>query len=218
MTSIYAKRIPFFSVIIPTFNRATLLIRALNSLINQSEKDWEALIIDDGSTDSTFEVSRSYILNNPNIRYQFHQNRGTGLSRNAGLLASCGIYTTFLDSDDEYAIDHLSIRKEILLDYPEADFLHGGVTVKGNPFVPDKNNPKELIHLSKCVIGGTFVFKRTAALDIGGFGSMRYADDSDFFERVQTAGLTIGETDAATYIYYRDTPDSLCNTIIDTSL
>lgn len=212
MTTIYDKRIPFFTVIIPTFNRASLLPRALNSLLKQTEKDWEAIICDDGSTDDTFDVVKPFIATHPHIRYLYHQNRGTGLTRNSGLLAGCGIYATFLDSDDEYSPTHLAIRKEILLDYPEADLLHGGVTIIGDSFVPDKNDPSRLISLSECVIGGTFFVKRELAIGLGGFGSMRYADDSDFFERAQKAGFTTGETDAQTYIYHRDTPDSLCST------
>jgi len=212
MTTIYDKRVPFFTVIIPTFNRASLLPRALNSLLKQTEKDWEAIICDDGSTDDTIEIAKSFIEKYPNIRYIFHQNRGTGLTRNSGLLAGCGIYATFLDSDDEYLPTHLAIRKEILLDYPEVDLLNGGVKIIGDNYVIDKNDPTRTISLSECVIGGTFFVKRDLALGLGGFGAMRYADDADFFERAQQAGFTIGETDAQTYIYHRDTPDSLCST------
>jgi len=212
MTTIYPKRIPFYSVIIPTFNRATLLPRAIDSLLRQTETDWEAIICDDGSSDSTFSIAQEYIAQHSHIRYVYHSNRGTGLTRNAGLLAACGMFVTFLDSDDEYLPEHLSIRKEILWDYPEVDLLHGGAEIIGNPYVADKVNPKRLIHLSKCVIGGTFVIKRIPALEIGGFSALRYADDADFFARAQKAGFTIGETDAATYKYYRDTPDSLCST------
>ncbi len=212
MITLYPKRVPFYSVIIPTFNRAALLPRALESLLLQAETDWEAIICDDGSFDSTFTVAQDYCSRNPNIRYLYHSNRGTGLTRNAGIIAACGMFVTFLDSDDEYLPEHLSIRKEILWDYPEVDLLHGGAEIIGNPFVADKDNPKKQVHLSKCVIGGTFVIKRTSAIDIGGFSALRYADDADFFARAQEVGLTIGETDAATYRYYRDTSDSLCST------
>jgi glycosyltransferase involved in cell wall biosynthesis len=144
----------------------------------------------------------------------YHSNRGTGLSRNAGLLASCGLFVTFLDSDDEYLPDHLATRREILHSYPEVDLLHGGTEIVGNPYVPDKNDTSRTIHLSECVIGGTFVVRRDRALALGGYGTMRYADDTDFFERAHNAGYVIGETDAATYRYHRDTPDSLCNTVM----
>ena len=214
MTSVYRARIPFFSVIICAYNRAKLLPRALDSLLAQTETDWEAIIVDDGSTDDTVRVVREYIARDDRFRYLYHNNRGTGLTRNAGLLASCGLFATFLDSDDEYLPGHLATRREILHSYPEVDLLHGGVEIVGNPYVPDKNDTSRTIHLAECVIGGTFVVRRDRALALNGFGSMRYADDTDFFERAENAGYVIGETNAPTYRYYRDTPDSLCNTVM----
>ncbi len=211
MITIYPGRIPFFSIVICTYNRAKLLPRALDSLLVQQENDWEALIVDDGSTDNTSEIARRYMDQDERFRYLFHRNRGTALSRNAGILASCGLFVTFLDSDDEYLQQHLSVRREILHTYQQVDILHGGVEIIGNPYVPDKNDTSKKIHISECVIGGAFVIRRDRALDIGGFSSLKYADDADFFERAQQSGFVIGETDAPTYRYYRDTPDSLCN-------
>ncbi len=212
MISAYKNRIPFFSVILCTYNRGQLLPRAIRSLLHQSETDWELIIVDDGSNDNTNEIVRRFIAGNPHcaIRYVFQPNKGTGLSRNVGILNSCGMYITFLDSDDEYEEEHLSIRRSIILDYPEADLIHGGARIIGNPFVADKNNPKEKIHLNECVIGGTFFIKHSVAHELGGFSALRYADDADFFERCNSQGYTIGKTDAPTYIYHRDTDDSLC--------
>ncbi|HRE57873.1 MAG TPA: glycosyltransferase family A protein [Candidatus Kapabacteria bacterium] len=214
MLTIYKNRVPFFSVIMPTYNRARLIERALQSLLAQTEKDWELIIVDDGSTDNTNELIRRFIADNPQcaMRYSYHSNRGTGLSRNAGLMQACGLYVTFLDSDDEYEPEHLAIRRSIILDYPDIDLLHGGVNVIGNPFVKDKNNPEKSIHLDECVIGGTFVIKRSTALALGGFAALRYADDSEFYERCSQQGYSIGKTDAPTYIYHRETADSLCST------
>lgn len=79
----------------------------------------------------------------------------------------------------------------------------------------DKDNPEKTIHLDECVIGGTFVIKRSTALALGGFAALRYADDSEFYERCFQQGYSIGKTDAATYIYHRETEDSLCSTYHD---
>ncbi|MFN9338956.1 MAG: glycosyltransferase family 2 protein, partial [Candidatus Kapaibacterium sp.] len=131
MLTIYKNRVPFFSVIMPTYNRAQLIERALQSLLAQTEKDWELIIVDDGSTDNTNELIRRFIADNPQyaVRYSYHSNRGTGLSRNAGIMQACGMYVTFLDSDDEYDTDHLAIRRSIILDYPDVDLIHGGVQI-----------------------------------------------------------------------------------------
>lgn len=214
MLSVYNNRIPLFSVVLCTFNRAKLLPRAINSLLVQTERDWELIVVDDGSNDNTNEIIRTFIAQYPecSIRYVFHSNRGTGLSRNAGILNSCGMYITFLDSDDEYEKEHLETRRSIILDYPEADLIHGGVKVIGNPYVADKDNPEKQVHLDECVIGGTFVVKNNVIKELGGFAALRYADDAEFFERCCREGYTVGKTDAATYIYHRETPDSLCST------
>ncbi|MFM6453779.1 MAG: glycosyltransferase family 2 protein [Planktothrix sp.] len=74
----------------------------MNSVINQTFKDWELLIVDDGSQDQTFEIINPFLEQWENIRYLKHKNRKQSLSRNAGIQASFGKYITFIDSDDQY--------------------------------------------------------------------------------------------------------------------
>ncbi len=210
--SVYPNRLPFFSIICCTYNRAQLLPRAINSVLAQDEHDWELIIVDDGSSDDTAAIVRSYAENNSSIRYLYHSNRGVGSSRNAGVLASCGLYVTFLDSDDEYLAEHLAMRKQACVQNPEIPFIHGGIEVIGDPTVPDKNDTSKRIHLEDCAVGGTFVIRRELVLAMGGFAHLRYADDSEFYERADGMSVPIARIDAATYRYYRDTPDSLCNT------
>jgi glycosyltransferase involved in cell wall biosynthesis len=209
----------FFSIIICTFNRASLLPRALDSLLAQTDIDihnWEAIIVDDGSTDATKAVVEPYLRQPSNIRYVYHTNRGTGASRTVGVEAARGLYVTFLDSDDEYAPTHLATRKGVLQAAPELDLLHGGVEVIGDPYVADKDDPTKLVHLSACVVGGTFFIKRDVVRRLGGFGTRRYADDAAFFEKAERAGVEIRAVqptkEFATYRYYRTTEDSLCTT------
>lgn len=210
MLTSYSKRIPFFSVIMCTLNRNHLISRALDSLLLQVEKDWECIIIDDGSIDETFHTVKKYADMYSNIKYIYHSNKGTGLSRNAGILAASGMFITFLDSDDEYHPDHLSIKKTILEEYTNLDLLHGGVDIIGNPYVTDKNDYTKQIHLSECVIGGTFVIPRYKLHQIGGFSNLRYADDADLYQKAVDASWNIAKIDYPTYIYHRDSPDSLC--------
>ena len=210
MLTSYSKRIPFFSVIMCTLNRNHLISRALDSLLLQVEKDWECIIIDDGSIDETFHTVKKFADMYSNVKYIYHSNKGTGLSRNAGILAASGMFITFLDSDDEYHPDHLSIRKTILEEYTNLDLLHGGVDIIGNPYVTDKNDYTKQIHLSECVIGGTFVIPRYKLHQIGGFSNLRYADDADLYQKAVDASWNIAKIDYPTYIYHRDSPDSLC--------
>ncbi len=204
---------PFFSVIITTYNRAALLTRALDSLLAQSEQDWEAIVVDDGSQDSTYCTAMSYLKKDERISYIRQLNRGEAEAKNTGIRAARGKYVTFLDSDDEYSTLHLSYRKSILLANPAIKFLHGGIKVLGNRFVPDRFNPDELIDLGKCVIGGSFFVDRSLISSLNGFRKIRPGEDADLFDRIMESGARMQEISRPTYIYHHDTPDSVTNSI-----
>lgn len=92
---------PNVSVVIPTYNRAALLGRAIRSVIEQTYEDFELIVIDDASTDGTDEVIA--LFNDPRIRHVRHEeNRGGGAARNTGINLAQGEYVAFLDSDDEW--------------------------------------------------------------------------------------------------------------------
>lgn len=209
---VYKSFTPVVSIILPTFNRQKLLPRAIESVVKQTFKEWELIIIDDGSSDDTFAVVNSYLEKFENIRYMKHTNRRPPLSQNVGLLASAGDFVAFLGSDDEYKPAYLEERVNFLKENQQIDMIHGGVEIIGHPFVKDKNDLSREIHLSECVVGGTFFGKRSMFLELGGFNDLKYSDDSDFFERAVKYYI-IAKVDFPTYIYYRDTPDSICSTI-----
>ena len=210
---------PFCSVIICTYDRASLLPRALDSLLAQSDCDWEAIIVDDGSSDETSAVVQPYLALCPNIRYFKRSiNRGVAAARNIGVKLSAGQFVTFLDSDDEYAVDHLAVRKRILLSDAAIQMLHGGIRVVGDPFVVDKDNPSELIHLAECEVGGTFVIRRDVFLKVGGFNDLAYAEDSEFYEKAVSHGIKCQFVAHPSYIYYRNTAGQLTSQEIDSNL
>jgi glycosyltransferase involved in cell wall biosynthesis len=199
---------PFFSIITCTYNRAQLLPRALDSLLRQECTDWECLIMDDASTDNTPEVAEAYA--GERFRYIRHSHRGCAGSKNGGMEAALGAYVTFLDSDDEYAPGHLSLRKRLLLEDPAIDLLYSDVQVIGHPFVPDKNDPSRDIAIADCVVGGTFVIK-TEALEAQDRFRDIYSDDSAFLESFAAKGRKISFIRSPTYIYHRDTEGSMCS-------
>lgn len=207
----------FFSVIISTYNRAVLLKRALDSLIAQTETDWEGIIIDDGSTDDTYDQVKPYLNSYPKIRYLKQSNQGTVGAKNAGIASARGKFITFLDSDDKYSVDHLQSRRLILEENPDVQFLHGGVTVKGNEYVPDRHDHSKKIHLSECVIGGTFFIKREVALAFEGFKPFLVGTDADLFERISRTTTTILKTNLPTYIYHRDSDQSITHDLLNKS-
>ncbi|HEX5316758.1 MAG TPA: glycosyltransferase family A protein, partial [Candidatus Kapabacteria bacterium] len=151
---------PFISIILPTYNRARLVMRAIQSIQAQTFSDWELLIIDDGSRDGTYDFVTTEMNGDKRVRYHYATNRGLAMARNIGLSMSRGNYFTFLDSDDEYLPDHLAIRAEYLRAHPEVELLHGGVEVIGSDMVADKHDPSKQISISECMVGGTFFIRR----------------------------------------------------------
>jgi glycosyltransferase involved in cell wall biosynthesis len=112
---------PLVSVILPTYNREKYLQRSIGSVLSQTYSNWELIIWDDGSTDGTKEIVRSY--NNPKIRYFFDKNRGANFARNSAIQNSDGKYIAFLDSDDEWVKEKLSEQAEVMKTFPEIDVL-----------------------------------------------------------------------------------------------
>src|SRR6185503_12940562 len=90
------------SVVIPTYNRAYCLSATIGSLQAQTYPNWEALIIDDGSTDDTAELVRSLSAADPRVKYHPQKNAGVSAARNAGLRLVDGEWAAFLDSDDAW--------------------------------------------------------------------------------------------------------------------
>ena len=94
-----------FSVIIPAYNAEKTLARALNSVFQQSRKDWEIIVVDDGSTDGTSDLARSFC--SERISLIQTKNGGAASARNKGVLSAQGKYLSFLDSDDIWMADYL---------------------------------------------------------------------------------------------------------------
>lgn len=205
---------PLISVVICTYNRVRLLPRAVDSLLSQTITQWEGIIIDDGSTDNTSSYAETLVEVHPRFRYFRQENGGLTAARNAGLRRSLAPYVTFLDSDDAYAPEHLEVRLRVLADNPKIQMLHGGLRVVGGPdHVPDVHDLGRMIALSECFVGGTFVLRRDWALEMGGFSRPDFGNDYDFGKRATEVGAVIRRLEAPTYIYYRDTPDSMCNLV-----
>lgn len=97
------------SVIIPTFNRASQVVRAVNSALAQTLKPFEVIVVDDGSTDETVERLRVF---GDEIRYIFQENRGVSSARNRGILEARGEWIAFLDSDDTWHPEKLKRQIE----------------------------------------------------------------------------------------------------------
>ncbi|MFA6400840.1 MAG: glycosyltransferase [Salinivirgaceae bacterium] len=103
---------PYFSIIIPTFNRAHLIGKTIESIVNQEYNNFEVIVVDDGGLDNTKEVIENF--NDSRIKYYWKENGERGVARNYGVTQSNGNYINFVDSDDLLYPFHLSQAAEII--------------------------------------------------------------------------------------------------------
>ncbi|MGA2224626.1 MAG: glycosyltransferase family 2 protein [Syntrophobacteraceae bacterium] len=108
---------PTVSVIIPTFNREHCVTEAIESVLAQSYQDFELIVVDDGSTDGTYEVLRAY---GDRLKAIWQTNCGVSVARNSGIKAARGGWIAFLDSDDTWEVDKLKTQVQDLEAHPGA--------------------------------------------------------------------------------------------------
>lgn len=140
------------SVIVIFLNAAEYLGEAVDSILSQSYEDWELLLVDDGSTDGSSEIARSFAALQPGrifyLEHEGHQNLGMSASRNLGIRNAKGQYIAFLDADDYWLPERLETHLKILESYPNVGMLFGSTLYwyswTGHPedshrdFMPDR--------------------------------------------------------------------------------
>lgn len=108
---------PFISIIVPVYNVESYLCQCLDSIINQTERDLEIILIDDGSTDRSGEIADAYAEKDTRITVVHKENTGLSSARNTGIGLAAGEYLLFLDSDDWLDLDTVNTLKSIVNDY-----------------------------------------------------------------------------------------------------
>lgn len=110
----------------PTYNRASFIPKALESINSQSFKDWELIIVDDGSTDNSQALIESLTKSHEKtIKYIKQKNQGPAIARNTGIKAATGDYIAFFDSDDIWLEHHLNDCISAMQDHPEISWVYG---------------------------------------------------------------------------------------------
>lgn len=194
------QKTPLVSIIIPTYNHASLIERALGSALSQSFRDFEIIVIDDGSTDNTKEIVQRF---GPKVRYFYQENGGVSSARNHGLRVARGEYINFLDSDDWILPTKLTIQVEYLQSHPEIDLVFcnwqvidaaGRVIYHSKPFIPQQF--LKLI-LLEGFLGSIYplvpLFKRTCLEKTGFFDErLHVSEEQEFWARMALAGYQFG--------------------------
>lgn len=200
---------PLVSVIIPTYNREDVILRAVESVKNQTYKNIEIIIIDDCSSDNTYEVIKSEL--NSNIRYYKNEkNQGGAGSRNVGASKANGEIFAFLDSDDEW-YDY-KIEEQMKMFNDNIDLVYSGYVIINEQTKEETrfNNDGEITLkkiLSNNCIGTTssICIKKDRFLEIGGFDkSLTSCQDWDLYIRAFKDNNFSMVTKACVKYYYHN--------------
>jgi len=214
------------SVIIPTYNCAQYINRAIDSVLDQTFKDVEIIVVDDGSTDDTYEKIRRWVGSN-RIRYLYQSNRGCGAARNYGISNSGGKYIAFLDADDKWLPGMLSrclaVIEKDRCDLVSTDnyivYLREGKEIKSEiqSYEWIEKTPEELF-LTFLEVGGIgspekAVFKREIFDEVGLFdASLPVYEDLDLWIRIAKYGFTWRHIREPLVIYHKGVEGSLFST------
>jgi glycosyltransferase involved in cell wall biosynthesis len=201
------------SVLMATFNTDFFLIkRAIDSVLRQNFQDFELIIIDDGSYNDLQNRLLDYVKRyDHKIIYVRHANCGQSKSINQGVLLSQGDYITILDADDEYKPHHLTACLQSIQQFDLfASTTETIVDSEADYYVPDKFDPKQVIHVDDCVLFATLFGRKTVFTDLK--FSDKYAADADFYHRASQK-YRVNKFNLRTYIYYRNIPKSITATL-----
>lgn len=129
---------PFFSIIIPVYNKEKFVKNTLDTVLNQTFQNYEIIVVNDGSTDNSLEILRT--INDPRLKIFSQENQGAAASRNKGMEKAIAPYVCFLDADDSWKTNHLAVLAGVVTKFPDAKmFCSRYVTqINHNTFI--KNN------------------------------------------------------------------------------
>jgi glycosyltransferase involved in cell wall biosynthesis len=181
---------PQVSIIIPTYNRAHFLPDAIESVFAQTYRNWELIVVDDGSTDNTKEVVEKY---GSRVRYFYQENKGPGAARNLGIRQARGEYIAFLDSDDMWMPEKLERQVRLFEREPDVGlagcgcyYVDEGGTVRGAEQAPYTIDHKDM-QVRCALVGSTdaAMARRVCFEEVGLFDeSLLRCEDWDMWLRI----------------------------------
>ena len=194
--------IPKVSVIIPTHNRASFVQKAVQSVFDQSFKNWELIIVDDGSTDNTQDLLKFH-ANHPKVRLLKTLNRGVSAARNLGVRQALGTWIAFLDSDDQWLPEKLEKQMDESRRNPKISIIHGNEIwvrrgIRVNPMKKHQKRGGDLFSQALklcCISPSTVLIKKSLFDKVGGFREdFPVCEDYDLWLRI-TSCYPVGYID-----------------------
>lgn len=204
------------SVLIPCHNAERWIGAAIESALAQTSREMEVIVLDDGSTDGSLEVVRSF---GSRVRWENQRNRGAGAARNRLLTLARGEWIQYLDADDWLMPDKLEGQVRLFPQHPEADILIGpmaveswspeGVRIAQCP-VPEPHDSWILLARWRLPQTGAPLFRRQALLDVGGWKEDQpCCQEHELYLRLLMAGKHFAYADAGGAVYRIWSEDTL---------
>lgn len=209
------KRMPFFSVVIPLYNKENWIEHTLNSVLNQTFDDYEIIIVNDGSTDRSQEIVMQFT--NAKIKYFSKENQGVSVARNFGIEKATANYIAFLDADDLWFSNHLAHLRALIEKHPNTGIYASryqlifknqsiyipqfkGIPLDYSGIVADyfKSSLHYAIATSSSVAVSKEIFKTVGFFDT----SVSAGEDTDMWIRIALKyPVIIGESITASYVH-----------------
>lgn len=190
------------SVITPAYNAGKYISEAIDSVLAQTCRDVECIVVDDGSTDQTKEIVRGY---GDRVRYVHQANSGRSAARNRGIALATGRYIAFLDADDCLAPEKLAEQADFLENHPEFDVVYSRVVYFEEGQEHSSYSVRRIAPTGDILpdlLYGNFItvhaplFRKSAVEGVGGYDpALSRYEDWDFFLRLAVAGARFGFLD-----------------------
>ena len=175
---------PLISVVLPTFNRASMLHESIESVLRQTERDLELIVVNDGSSDATDEVVRRYAQRDDRVTHLKQNNLGLPRALNNGFRLARGGLLTWTSDDNRYFPDALAIMARYLVDHPAVGLVYAEMLWRTPQGLIYYAPPKPDDFWRENPFGGAFMYKRAVAESAGEYEpGLAMVEDYDFFLR-----------------------------------
>lgn len=190
--------LPYFSVVVPAFNAESTLSETLRAILAQTHQDWECIVVDDGSTDSTQLIAASFCSLDSRFSFVSQENRGTGGAYNTGVKAAVGTWVSICSADDILLSRHLEVVAGVTDRRAESDIItcngyfqraDGTQEICYREELEERERSWTLEQLmDRCFYSVGACYRRELHERIGGYREDSYTEDYDFWLRAMAAG------------------------------
>ena len=192
---------PDVSVVIPVYNGVRFLSQTIESVLQQTHKNFECILVNDGSTDASSHIIATFLEKDPRIRYIEQKNQGGAAARNTGIEHAQAPFVAMLDQDDICLPQRLEKQLQYLASHPAVTLVgsfiqiidaHGKLTQQDYPLPHGAETVTEKLGASCVLVNPSIMFRRNVVLDIGGYRpQFSLVDDYDLFLRIKEAGYLL---------------------------